>query len=337
MNAPVLWYVHHHGAGHWRRALAVTRELDQDVVLVSSSAPPAALPPRNTFVALPMDAPGDGDVTAHGRLHWAPTHHAGLLERHARILAVAQRHRPAVAVVDVSVEVTVLLRSCGIPVIGVRLPGQRVDAAHDLGFGLADQVVMPVPQSWEMHRSLARTVAVGLVSALVPSRPAAGEAPGDDVVVVVGRGGSRIDLAACRRLAADVPDRTVRVLGLDPAPGVPPNLLALGHVPDPSAVLASAGVVVANCGLGTVADVVRAARPLVVLPEERPFGEQAATAAALAGDAVVLAGPPGAGGWATAVHRAETLGPPRLAVDGAERFAAVVNRLAAGRAPAVVP
>lgn len=328
MTSPLLWYVHHHGSGHWRRTLAVTRLLDREVVYLSSSAPAGPLPAGHRLVLLPLDAPApERSATANGRFHWAPTHHAGLLARQALMLATVQEVSPALAVVDVSVEVAVLLRAAGVPVVAVRLPGDRGDRAHRLGFDVADQVVMPVPEAWGMHTGAARTTAVGLVSGLggVPA-PAPDGPP--HVVVLVGRGGSRLDLAQCVQLAAECPEWTVTVLGLPPTPGLPANLRIPGHVEDPSDHLASATVVVGNAGLGSVADVIRAGRPLVVVPEPRPFGEQAATAAALRGRAVVLDDLPGPGGWAAAVTAARSLGPARLPADGALRFADLVESAA---------
>ena len=38
------WYVHHHGAGHLTRLLAVRPHLDADVVVFSSLAAPVAVP-----------------------------------------------------------------------------------------------------------------------------------------------------------------------------------------------------------------------------------------------------------------------------------------------------
>ena len=351
MTGPVLWYVHHHGVGHWRRALAVARRLSREVVLMSSADPPGALPENARFVRLPADFPLDFPpdlghsaqrAEARGVLHWAPPHHQGLLRRHAAILAEADHARPALAVVDVSVEVAVLLRTSGVPVIAVRLPGQRTDRAHQLGFELADEVLMPVPAHWELQSGLARTLAVGLVSAL-PGQPPADPAVAANgpVVIMVGRGGSRIDPALCLRIAAEVPERRVRVLGLEapvarrtrvprPEGQVRANLVFLGRVPDPAEELAAAAVVLANCGLGTLADTVTARRPLVVLPEDRPFGEQRATGTALAAhrEAVVLTEPPVAGGWRTAVEAAIALGPPPLIADGARRFAERIEQRA---------
>jgi UDP-N-acetylglucosamine--N-acetylmuramyl-(pentapeptide) pyrophosphoryl-undecaprenol N-acetylglucosamine transferase len=336
---PVLYYVHHQGLGHWRRALAVTANLSRPVIFASSTPPPQPLPATARFRLLPADFPvlAEAGVSAHGRLHWAPTGHSGLLERHHLLLTEAARHRPAVAVVDVSVEVTVFLRSSGIPVIAVRLPGRRDDAPHDLGFGLADDVVMPVPSAWHLHDGLARTTAVGLVGAAGPAD--SGRAPEPRrVLVVVGSGGSRLDRDQCVRIAADLPDHQVRVLGLS-GRNTPVNLTFAGRVTDPRAEFAAASVVIGNAGLGTVSDVVTAGRPFVAVPEDRSFDEQRTTGRALTAhrDAVVLTDLPSAGGWRDAVEQATARGPAALIADGAVRFARLIEARAAAGDVAVEP
>jgi len=405
----VLYYVHHQGLGHWRRALAVTAHLSRPVIFASSAPPPQPLPASARFRLLPNDfpAPAEAGADAHGRLHWAPSRHDGLLGRHHLLLAEAARHRPLLAVVDVSVEVTVLLRTSGIPVIAVRQPGRRDDDAHTLGFALADEVVMPVPEEWGLHAGLARTTAVGLVGAGAPagvgsaefetagfgsagfgsagfetaefetaefetagfgsaefetaefetagfgsagfgsaglrSAAAVGAPDRPRVLIVVGQGGSRLDAHQCALIAADLPDHPVRVLGLPLRPNRPSgpgNLTFVGRVNDPRAELAAADVVIGNAGLGTVSDVVGAGRAFVAVPEDRPFEEQHATGRALAAhrQAVVLTDLPAAGGWRTAVAQAIARGPADLTVDGAARFAELIEvRAAAGEGSSSVP
>ncbi len=334
---PVLYYVHHQGLGHWRRALAVTAELTRPVILASSTPPPRDLPAHASYLPLPPDHPAASGGSGHdagGRLHWAPAHHSGLLRRHQLLLAEASRRAPILAVVDVSVEVAVLLRTSGVPVLAVRLPGERTDAPHELGFALADEIVMPVPPAWGLHDDLARTRSVGLVTAGAgPGTPPPARAR-PLVLVVVGTGGSRLDVRLCEQIAAELAGHDVRVLGLrSGAAGrrrSGRNLTFAGRVADPRPHLAEASVVIGNAGLGTVSDVAAAGRPFVAVPESRPFDEQHATARALAarGDAVVLNDLPGPGGWAAAVARASAGGPLSLPTDGASRFADAVEQLA---------
>lgn len=326
---PILYYVHHQGQGHWRRALAVAEQLDRPVVLASSSAPPRRLAPSCRYLPLPLDYSAGQDHTgndANGQLHWAPPHHDGLLQRHQILLEAAERYRPPLAVVDVSVEVTVLLRTSGIPVVAVRQPGERVDPAHELGFGLADEVIMPVPPEWNLHQGLPRTRAVGFVSGTHLPSLKTNNGGRLRAVVVVGSGGSRLDSGRCAQIASELPDHDVHVLGL--AGRSVGNLVYRGQVEDARGDLGEASVVIGNAGLGTVGEVLTAGKPFVVVPEERPFGEQDATAAALeaTGAAVVLHHLPEPGGWARAVQKATA--PPPVASDGAQAFAHLLEERA---------
>ena len=63
----------------------------------------------------------------------------------AQIAAWVATHAPRLMVVDVSVEVTVLVRSMGVPTVVMGMPGVRDDAAHQLAYRLADAIIAPWP------------------------------------------------------------------------------------------------------------------------------------------------------------------------------------------------
>ncbi|MDO3640334.1 glycosyltransferase, partial [Mycolicibacterium arseniciresistens] len=91
--------------------------------------------------------------------------------------------------------------------------------------------------------------------------------------------------------------------------------------------LSAAEVVVTHAGQNAIADVALAQACAVVIPEQRPFGEQHATAAALteAGIAVSVPRWPSADRWAALVQRARHQDPrqwKRLQVEGAAARAA---------------
>ena len=161
--------------------------------------------------------------------------------------------------------------------------------------------------------------------------------------MLTGTGGSRLDLDCAAALARRLPGRSIQLVGTgagqETGQGRPTNLRTIGWVDDPEPMLSRASVVVGNAGVGTVADVIATGRPLVVVPEARPFGEQAATAAALdrAGVAGVVDDPSDVDALVGAISTAERRGPADIELaGGAVGFAELVDDVASRHALAVV-
>ncbi|MFZ7087466.1 glycosyltransferase [Curtobacterium sp. RRHDQ10] len=325
------WYVHHHGAGHLTRFLAVREHLDADVVVASSLPAPRTLPPRTTWVQLARDdepvPQADGSVrrpehaspTVHGLLHWAPLDHPGHRSRLTAIAALVTEHDVAAFVVDVSVEVTLLVRLLGVPTVVMTQPGDRSDLPHRLAYDAADRVIAPWRAGLHVSDALARV---------------------DDRVRYVG-GISRFDGRAVADTADDRgPAGRIVVLGSVGAP--PPT----GHVragavstgwtvlgssaetwhDDPWEILRHADVVVSAAGQNSVADLAAIGARAVVVPQPRPFGEQVATGRALRQHdlAVVVDAWPAEDAWPALLDRARALEPAweRWGTRGAARRAA---------------
>ena len=161
--------------------------------------------------------------------------------------------------------------------------------------------------------------------------------------MLTGTGGTRLDLDCAAALARRLPGRSIEFVGTgagqETGPGQPINLRTIGWVDDPEPVLSRASVVVGNAGVGTIADAIATGRPLVVVPEPRPFGEQAATAAALdrAGVASVVDDPNDVDALVEAIAIAERRGPADIELaGGAVGFAELVDDLASRQTPAAV-
>lgn len=351
-SRPVIgYYVNHHGSGHLARAAAIIDHLDADVTVLSSAeyAGPASV------VHLPLDD-GDEDADAGGVLHWAPLGSPGLRARMARIASWIEQERPDAVVVDVSVEVALLARLCGVRTIVMAMPGERSDPPHQLAYRAADRIVAAWPQGlyepgW-LTEHADRTIYVGGISRLAErpapvlaaqaggrSAPVAAARAGERrvvvaaragerrVVVLGGQGGTTITDDAVAAAAAATPGWRWQALGVAGAP----------WVADPFPVLAEADVVVAAAGQSSVADLAVVGRPAVVLCEERPFGEQLATGAALerGGLATVLRRWPAPESWADLLEAA-TAGPWEQwqTAGAAERAAAAIRQVARTAPPA---
>ncbi len=85
----------------------------------------------------------------------------------AAVAAWVEQARPSLVVVDVSVEVAVLVRAMGVPVVVAAMRGQRDDRAHTTAYDLADALLAPwpaaLPEPWP-QRWLDKTWHVGALS-----------------------------------------------------------------------------------------------------------------------------------------------------------------------------
>ena len=273
------WYVHHVGQGHARRAEGLARSLrarlDVDVVGLSTLPRPAGW--EGGWLQLPPDEVEEpSDPTAGGHLHWAPRH-PRIRERAGAISQWLVEAAPAAFVSDVSIEAALLARLHGVPVVAVALPGERDDAAHALGFGVADAVVGFWPASatdelLHLRPALRRRVAAVGASSSFPGRASPGQPLDRHVVALSGRGG-----------AAWSAEQLARVRQATEAAGWTWTVLGEGSwVEDPSDALRRASVVITHAGQNALADVAAARRPAVVVPAVRPHAEQRSTGAALA-------------------------------------------------------
>lgn len=336
----IAYYVHHHGSGHVHRAAAVAAATSTPVVGLSSRPPPAGW--TGEWIDLPSDADGvthPADVTAGGVLHWAPTRHAGLRRRMGLIGGVLARAH--LVVVDVSVEVALLARLHGVPVVVVAQPGDRLDRPHRLAYDLAERLIAPWPArpaaGWP-DAWAAKTVHIGAMSRF-DDRPApAAPGAGRRVLAAWGAGGLDVGPGQLRDVAAATPTWQWDVIGpATPGGPDPANLTWSGWAADVWPRLCAADVVVTHAGQNALAEVAAARRPAVVVPQDRPHGEQRATAEALAraGIALPVSSWPAAAEWPGVLAEAAGRGGSGWARwstgDGAARAAAVLDELAQPR------
>ncbi len=330
----IAYYVHHHGSGHAHRATAIATRLRSPVVGLGSGPAPAGWPGR--WVRLPDDAGGTtDDVTAGGALHWAPRNHAGLRERMRAISA--ELAGAALLVVDVSVEVALLGRLHGVPVVVMAQPGDRTDRPHRLAYDLAERLLAPWPQrpspDWPAAWT-AKTVHLGAVSRF-DGRPDDGPGADRRVLALWGSGGLDVGAAEMRAAASATPGWRWDVIGPPAAGTAPSNLTWRGWVDDVWPELRAAGVVVTHAGQNALAEVAAARRPAVVVPQRRPHAEQVATGDALrrAGLGVVAGGWPAPAEWPGVLAEAQARGGAAWKQwspgDGAARAAALLDGLAA--------
>jgi glycosyl transferase family 28 len=320
------WYVHHQGLGHLHRARAVFPELAEPVTVLSSLPRPDDW--DVAWIALPRDDTGEvRDPDAGCQLHWAPLGHDGLRSRMASVSSWIAEEKPDLVVCDVSVEVALLARLHGVPVLCVAMPGDRSDAAHRLGYAISAELVGCWPREVDdlvagiRDVDTARIRPVGALSRFPVATPSPRRPGPPRVVLLMGAGGRDLSVEelGCARRQTPEWEWTV----LDPTLGT--------WLEDPYLALCEADVVVTHAGQNAVAEVAAARRPAVVVPAVRPHGEQRATGRALESGPwpVLVRDTWPSQGWSSLLHEASALDGSRWDTwcDGKEaaRFAGLVR------------
>lgn len=349
------WYIHHQGRGHLHRATAVAQAAAArglQITGISSLHEPPDWPVGADWVQLDRDdtaGPDDGEFrepTASGALHWAPLRHPGLRRRSAQLSAWIDHVAPQLLVADVSVEIALLARLHGIPVVTVALPGDRTDPAHRLGYEISSAVVGMWPaEASRILAGAAEVHALGGLSRFTPKnradsaeRAAAHQTgPGNqqlEVLVLSGGGGGAVTAAAIAQLRRTLPQARISVLGGEGS-----------WEADPWPLLLRADLVLTAAGQNSIAEIAASRTPALVTALDRPHQEQAHMLDALERGpwpALRAPAPEDDAGWDRAVTQALNLEGQDWASwsDGgaAERFAELLHSmLPAPAAPAENP
>lgn len=277
------YYVHHHGRGHATRAEVIGGALERRGHAVTYLGS-GALPPGAHVVLTPDDSGNTfPDAEANGRLHWAPLA-GGYPERAQEIATWIARTSPDVVVVDVSVEVTALVRLLGVPVVVVAQPGVRDDAPHTLAFDLAAAVLAPWPDGLSVAPHLSawadKVVCVGGLTRFAGTGCSAGDPTSASLRGVFLVGGEGWD---DRSVVDAIKAATPQVAWRTPSRDCPVDAL-----------LEQADLVVAHGGQNAIADVAVFEVPALVLAQARPFDEQSDMARALDETGIAAGLPAGA-------------------------------------------
>ncbi len=287
------YYAHNHGSGHSQYARLFAQSLD--VVILTAAV---GLPGDLRVVRLPDDYPDSSTLDLEkfpppSPLHYAPLGSRKLADRYRIILDAVDRHGIDFLIVDLSVEIAMFARLCGIPTAYVRLMGDRTDPPHLAAYESAIFLLAYFPEELESPDTpdwiRRKTRYLGFFSRFADpvDLPPDGGTP--TLVVIRGQGSgdhpSPIDYANLRR---QFPDHQILTLGPSAAPSDVPRSRHLGHVPDPRSILQAADLVVGSCGLGTVAELATLGKRFIAVPEPRPFDEQIHLAGALTAHGLCL-------------------------------------------------
>jgi UDP-N-acetylglucosamine--N-acetylmuramyl-(pentapeptide) pyrophosphoryl-undecaprenol N-acetylglucosamine transferase len=289
----VSYYAHHFGTGHLRHAqrVASTEMFD---LQVASTGPRNInlLPGPLEYVELAPDVGNhglQGGMRPGDYLHYAPVGEH-IKQRFATLSHAWRRFDPDVIMVDVSVEVALFARLSGYRVAFRRMPGKRTDQAHRLAYSLADAMFGYFPSALEDPAHLEdfgnKSHYLGVPEPRNPlpdtERDLSPQGNGRRVVVQTSLASS-IPLCDVVRVATASPGWSWDIVGaVDPdGTPLPKNVVVHGVVPDPAPLMRTANLIISSAGHNAVAAAAACRRPVLLIPENRPFEEQLAFARAL--------------------------------------------------------
>lgn len=285
MQVNYCFYVHHHGSGHLTRALSIAGAVKSaEVTFIGSNLSRFIniIPSWIRLVHLPLDTPENGeDAVGSGKLsflHYAPLHVRGLRERNAMITAFFAENPNVLCIVDVSVEVTLLARLCGVPTVVIRQHGERNDLAHRLAYESAELLIAPYPsmaneQGHDIftHKTFFSGGFSRYSGTFLPYKQTDRHA----IAVFIGRGGTALDSNFLSFLRRSLPlDYSIHVLGSIDISCHLENCVIHGDLPDPMDILRGCDIVIGNAGHNTVMEMADLRKRFVCIPGERPFREQ---------------------------------------------------------------
>jgi len=279
----IAFYVHHHGSGHLMRCLAIASALKNCHITFLGSrleTQKSLIPTSIDLISLPMDTPNDEDHDPLDQslegLHYAPLNISGQLQRVDRITSFLANHPKLLFIVDVSVEIAMLSRLCGVPTIVVMQHGLRADLPHQICYRNAVGLLAPFDErmSGQVPEWINRkTFYTGGLSRFAPGADTS-DASKKQVAVLIGSGGTSIDEQFLGYLSSQCPQWTFHILGNSQQSSNGNNLHFHGKLNDPQAVLANCCLVIGNAGHNTVMECASLNKRFIAIAEKRPFAEQ---------------------------------------------------------------
>lgn len=285
------FYIHHHGAGHLMRSLTIAKALPEANITFFGSAISKYkldLPEHIRIIELPIDIPSAEDEAFYNSkdqpsyLHYAPINVEGIRMRNVKLVQFFCNCYPLMLFVDVSVEITALARLCGIPTVVVRQHGDRRDYAHEQAYRSAEMLLAPYPDfmtdSNEAEWVRDKTFYSGGFSKYTGLPQHTGLILPHSVLVLVGNGGTSINMQFLSFLALEVADWQIHVIGtiagVEKSVELPSNLTLHGEIAEPLFWIDRCEVIIGNAGHNTVMEIADRRKPLILIPEDRPFDEQ---------------------------------------------------------------
>lgn len=309
---PFGYFVHHQGRGHAERCAALVNAMPESRPVTIFCARDDIFPDLRTGVEIRripslFEPTGKEDVrTDHlptpETVHCAPVGWPGIRAAMGGMAGWFASAAPELMICDVSAEVAQLSRLCSVPHVKILQHGDRSDPGHQAAYTGAAGLLAPFAEAlaqpdWAPALRKRMHFAGGLgLRDPAPTREEARRRLRMDsdtrmALVLTGGGGSGWTSAPFGVAARSFPDWqwfTIGTMQADWHATEGANLTHCGWVPNPDDYIAAADLVVSSAGNTTCAQVLRAGKPWIVVPEWRYFDEQLEKARALARAGVAL-------------------------------------------------
>ena len=209
-------------------------------------------------------------------------------ERTKALAEAIEHYKPKAFYCDGVPELAIMARGMGVPVVLVHLPGNVMnDPTQVFAHELADHIVAHFPASLEQanYQFTAKTYYSGYMSQYAGrGLKRSNRSDSNDVTVLLGY--DNYDVSVLKTITNDQ-TTPFTIIGNKQDYDLARNCILLGPVKDISEAIVG-DVVISAAGQNTIAELLSLNKRLVLLPEPRPYDEQAVHATVLANQQVVL-------------------------------------------------
>jgi UDP-N-acetylglucosamine:LPS N-acetylglucosamine transferase len=286
MKPHLFYYVHAHGSGHIASFLLVYPELSKYFTVVAITT--------NQKATTALDS--IDDLAVHELpLKWSPNdvppahtfskafeetpYSTYPIERVATFLALVQDYVPVAFICDGSPELAIVARGMGVRVVITHLLGDTLkDPTQVFAYELADHILAFSPQVLQPEYSYgSKTFFSGYMSQYDQSTIQNNTY--DDTISIL-LGNDNFEESQLQIMTSDLHRKFV-IIGNRQAYDLGSHCIQLGRVTNVAEHIAGQ-IVVTAAGQNSIAELLSLRKKLIVLPEQRPYNEQAANADALA-------------------------------------------------------
>ena len=279
------YYAHQHGSGHCRYGELLANYFRDDLTVFTSYD--YQFSEGVHYIKLEDENP-DGSTCQQNQveppyyLHYSPVGQKSIQKRSLQLLQGIIDRNIKLLIVDVSAEIAALARSSSIPYAYIKLPGNRGDKGHLAAFQGAVFIIAYYPENFEDPGTPEwvrnKTIYLGFQSRNTSSPGFRTAEKIDNLTVISGKGGNENLRKSLPAIVRRFRNATITVLGEFERQPEFPNVQYKGFVEDINAYLSHSDLIVANCGMNTVSEIVRLKKPFLAIPEKRPFKEQTSMA-----------------------------------------------------------